>query len=210
MQTDDDDPQIGSGPRDERAGRASARPADAEPPGGRHGRLDRSGPRLQLTFVRQLPHDPAKVWRAITEPEHIAAWFPTSIAGERSAGARLRFEFPHGEAQPMEGTMLVFDPPHVLELSWGDEVLRFELEPVAGGTQLTFVDTFDELGKAARDAAGWHSCLDMLASDVDESAVAGDSAQRWREVHPWYVAHFGPDAATIGPPQEWTDVHGTG
>jgi uncharacterized protein YndB with AHSA1/START domain len=183
---------------------------DPQPSAAEHGNLDRSGRRLRLTFVRRLPHDPAKVWRAITEPEHLAAWFPTSILGERAAGAQLRFEFPNGEAPPMHGTMLIFDPPHVLELSWGDEVLRFELEPVADGTELTFVDTFDELGKAARDAAGWHTCLDLLAPQVAGSPAPWDSAERWRQVHPWYVADLGPDASTIGPPQEWIAAHGDG
>jgi uncharacterized protein YndB with AHSA1/START domain len=207
MPTDQHD--IEGGVEDGRTTRA-ATTADTQPSGDHYGSLDRGGRRLRLTFVRHLPHHPAKVWRAITEPEHLAAWFPTSIIGERAAGAPLRFEFPHGEASPMHGTMLAFDPPHVLELRWGDEVLRFELEAVAGGTELTFFDTFDELGKAARDAAGWHTCLDLLAAGIDGGQAPCDSAERWRQVHPWYVAHLGPDASTIGPPQEWIAAHGDG
>lgn len=58
--------------------------------------------------------------------------------------------------------MITYDPPTVLEYSWGEETLRFELEPDEQGSVLTFVNTFDELGKASRDAAGWHACLDVL------------------------------------------------
>ena len=61
-----------------------------------------------------------------------------------------------------DGEMLTFDPPARLEFRWGEERLRFELAPEGDGCVLTFVNTFDDLGKAARDAAGWHVCLDVL------------------------------------------------
>jgi hypothetical protein len=62
------------------------------------------------------------------------------------------------------------------------------------------VDTFDELGKAARDAAGWHVCLEQLAHHLDGSTPPWDSGDRWAEVHERYAAAFGPEATTIGPP----------
>lgn len=52
--------------------------------------------RWQLRFTRSFRHPPEKVWRAISEPEHLARWFPTTIEGERVAGAVLRFAFPGG------------------------------------------------------------------------------------------------------------------
>lgn len=46
---------------------------------------------------------------------------------------------------------------------WGEEILRFELTPLDGGRcHLVFVNTFDDGGKAARDGAGGHLCLDAL------------------------------------------------
>src|SRR2546430_6015265 len=39
-----------------------------------------------------------------------------------------------------------------------------------------FVNTFDQVGKAARDAAGWHACLDVLAC-----RLSGESRQRSEE-----------------------------
>jgi hypothetical protein len=104
--------------------------------------------------------------------------------------------------------MLVYDPPALLELTWSDELLRFELSPDGDGTLLRFTASFDELGRAARDGAGWHSCLDLLVFDLSGEAPPWGPGQRWRQVHPGYVARFGPEAATIGPPQEWEDGHG--
>ena len=165
-----------------------------------HGRLEPIGDRWQLHFTRRLPHPPEKVWRALTEPVHLAAWFPTDIEGERAAGAPLRFVFREGEMPPIDGEVITYDPPSTLELRWGDETLRFDLRPDGEGTVLVFVNTFADLGKAARDAAGWHACLDLLGYHVAGQDAPWTPEERWRVVHPWYVEHFGPDAATIGPP----------
>ena len=168
------------------------------------GTLERAGDRWRLRFVRTLPHPPEKVWRALTEPSHLAAWFPADIEGERVAGGRLRFVFRNGEGPPGEGEMVRFDPPSVMELRWGDELLRFELEPAgddtAPGCVLTLLDTFEELGKAARDAAGWHTCLDLLALHLAGAEPGWDQMERWGQVHPGYVDRLGPEASTIGPP----------
>lgn len=166
------------------------------------GTLAPAGDAWSLTFRRRLRHPPEKVWRAVTEPEHLAAWFPQRIEGERRAGARLRFVMDGGPGDSFEGEMLVFEPPSVMELTWGGDRLRIELEPDGDGTLLTLIDTFSEVGKAARDAAGWHECLDRLADAMDGAAPMAPG-ERWREVHPIYVERFGPDAATIGPPAGW-------
>jgi uncharacterized protein YndB with AHSA1/START domain len=152
-----------------------------------------NGPRLR--FERRLGHEPDKVWRAITEPEHLAAWFPDTIVIDRwEVGAPLRFEHPDFS---FDGEVLAFEPQRLWEIRWGTDVVRLELEPDGDGTKLTLLDTIDQLGKAARDAAGWHACLDAL-----ESHLAGDEppADVWQAVHPAYVEAFGPEAATIGPP----------
>ncbi|MEA2305995.1 MAG: hypothetical protein QOH43_3275 [Solirubrobacteraceae bacterium] len=157
--------------------------------------------RFQLRFTRTLPHPVERVWRAITEPEHLAHWCPTTIEGERAAGAALRFSFPGGEAPPFEGELLAYEPLSLMELRWGTDIVRLELRPTATGTQLTLLDTLDERGKAARDGAGWHVCLDNLEADLRGEPDPGEHAPGWSEVHPRYVERFGPEAATIGPPE---------
>lgn len=165
------------------------------------GTLRQAGDRWQLRFERRLAHPPEKVWRAITEPEHLAVWFPADIEGERAAGAPLRFVFRNGEGPPAAGEMVVYDPPSTLELRWQDELLRFDLRPDGEGCALTFLDTFDELGKASRDGAGWHVCLDVLEHHLAGQEPPRSTAARWQEVHAGYVERFGPEASTIGPPE---------
>ena len=151
-----------------------------------------AGPRLR--FTRHLAHPPEKVWRAITEPEHLKAWFPDTIGvDEWAVGATLRFD-------GFEGEVLAYEPPRALEFRWGTDVIRLEVEPDGDGTRLTLLDTLEEIGKAARDSAGWHTCLDQLQHHLDGTTPPWTSRERWRAVHPGYVEALGPEAATIGPP----------
>src|SRR6201989_3019466 len=140
------------------------------------GTLTRQGDRWMLTFTRRLAHPREKVWRAVTEPDPRAAWYPREIVGERRAGAPLRFVSSAGDG--FDGQMLVFDPPAVMEFTWGADRLRIELRADGAGTLLTLTDTFDELGGTPQRPMG----------------------ALWVEVHPRYVTQLGPDAATIGPP----------
>jgi len=179
-----------------------------DPELGELGRLERKGELSVLRFTRHLPHPPAKVWRALTEAEHLAGWFPTTIQGQHEPGSPLVFEFLHIAIESMSGEMLAFEPYSLLEFRWSDDTLRFELRPEGDGTMLEFTVTFPEHGKAARDGAGWHVCLEQLAIVVDGGAPIGDDPDRWRNVQPAYVASLGPEASSIGPPEEWERVHG--
>lgn len=167
------------------------------------GELRQAGDRWQLRFTRRLVHAPDKVWRALTEPEHLATWFPSTIDGDRAAGAALRFRFPESAAtDPIAGEMLAYDPPRLMEFRWGGDILRFELEPDGTGTKLTLTDTLDELGKAARDAAGWHECLDILGTSLDDTGQR-TLGNRWPELNAEYTQAFPPEASTVGPPKDW-------
>jgi uncharacterized protein YndB with AHSA1/START domain len=163
------------------------------------GELFQRDGRYELRFVRPLAHPVDAVWRAVTTPEGLAAWFPFDVVGERAAGASLRFVFREGEGEDFYGSMVEYEPPSVMELRWeGEETLRLEVREADDGCELTLINRFDEIGKAARDAAGWHACLDALAALMAGESI--DAGARWGAVHPGYVERFGPAASTIGPP----------
>jgi uncharacterized protein YndB with AHSA1/START domain len=172
------------------------------------GTLERHGDRAVLTFRRRLAQPRERVWHALTDPEQLERWFPTTIDGECAAGARLSFSHRDVALPPFDGEMLAFEPPRLMELRWGVDVLRFELAPDGpAATLLTFTDTIEELGKAARDGAGWHACLTSLADVLGAATGAPAVAERWRTVHDSYIERFGAEAATIGPPPEFEDAH---
>ena len=172
------------------------------------GTLEPAGDHTVLRYRRRLAHPPQKVWRALTEDDHLAAWFPTAIEGTRSAGSRLQFSFRESEGAPFDGQMLAYDPPSLMELRWADDILRFELESDGPGCILRLTVTFPGYGKAARDAAGWHVCLEQLTHVLDGTPPPWKPPDRWRVVHRGYVERLGPVASATGPPEEWERVHG--
>ncbi len=165
----------------------------------RDGQLEETDGTWRLRFERALAHPPEKVWRALTESDHLEAWFPTTIEGALEAGAELRFRHRNADLPAMEGEMIACDPPSLLEFRWGPDTLRFVLEPDGAGTVLTLTDTLAELGKGARDGAGWHVCLDQLAHHLDGEEPSWTSVERWTEVHPFYVEAFGPEGGDTRP-----------
>ncbi|MCU1462592.1 MAG: hypothetical protein JWO37_2667 [Acidimicrobiales bacterium] len=165
--------------------------------------------RWQVRYTRTLGHPPEKVWHALTEPEHLDAWFPTTIDGERKAGAPLSFHFREHEADDFDGRMLTYEPPKVLELMWGEDRLRFELHPAGDATELVLLVTTAERGKLARDGAGWHQKLDELRSHLDGEAVAADAASTWKSLFERYQERFGREASAIGPPEGMGDDSAT-
>jgi uncharacterized protein YndB with AHSA1/START domain len=164
------------------------------------GRLEQADGQWQVRFTRAYAHPRDRVWRAVTEAEHLAAWFPQRITGEWAPGAELVFADPQGRGPDFTGEVLRCEPPELLEFRWGTDVLRFELAETGGGCTLTLLDILTERGTAARTAAGWHECLDRLACELAGQPVPFAAGERWAEVHPGYVAAFGPEASAIGPP----------
>jgi len=54
--------------------------------------FDRNGAadgRSVLRMERRYPHAVEKVWRAVTEPEHLAAWFPSTVSGDLRVDGEL-------------------------------------------------------------------------------------------------------------------------
>jgi uncharacterized protein YndB with AHSA1/START domain len=175
----------------------------------REGMLMREvGGRWKLRFVRRLRQSREKVWRALTEERHLSGWFPTTIEGELNAGSSLRFTFRGQELPPQHGVVVACNPPSLLEFTWfgspdheeGDETSRFELADDGDGCVLTFSTMYEAVGKSARDAAGWHVCLDHLELELEGRREAAPDPAPWARLSREYAEKFGPAAATIGPP----------
>ena len=95
-----------------------------------------------LSFELDLPHSPAKVWRALTEPKLLEEWLLPVIGFKLERGAAFLFKT---QAYPgWDGTvnceLLEIEPPHRLKYKWVvpflDTVVTFTLTPNAGGTRL--------------------------------------------------------------------------
>jgi uncharacterized protein YndB with AHSA1/START domain len=136
-----------------------------------------------VRFERTFPHAVSRVWDAITDPARLEQWFPTTVEfDELDPGGPITFRFAEDRYPAMKGVFREVSPPRRLSFTWGDDVLTFELEEHEGGAacRLAFSVALDSADKAARDAAGWDDCLDMLGM-----VVVGATPER-----PWKPASW--------------------
>jgi uncharacterized protein YndB with AHSA1/START domain len=156
--------------------------------------------RTVLRMERRLAHPPEKVWRALTEPDHLARWFPFRPSElELRVGGRISFRSTvTGKDVLVAGLVTELDPPRafaftqdaraVLERE-GENLLRFELRPDGDGCLLVFTHAFHDRPRAAANAAGWTACLDALEAVVAGGPVA--ASQDFVTAHEAFVESFG-------------------
>lgn len=103
-----------------------------------------------LTFEFELKHPPAKVWRALTEPELLAEWLLPALELKLEKGASFKFK-----TQPYPGwdgtvncQFIEIEPQRKLSYKWVvggdleiDTVVTFTLSPTPAGTRLTLVQS---------------------------------------------------------------------
>jgi uncharacterized protein YndB with AHSA1/START domain len=171
-----------------------------------YGAYDTIENRPALRFERRLSHPVEVVWEAITQPGELEQWFPSRVeVDELRPGAEMTFRFenmPLDAPSTMTGRVIEFDPPRLFEFTWGppghEDHLRFELEPVAGSEDaclLRLTVLLEARDKAARDAAGWHLCLDRLGRQLAGAEPGG--REGWRERYEEYQRREFPTGAPI-------------
>jgi uncharacterized protein YndB with AHSA1/START domain len=77
-----------------------------------------------LSFECDLPDPPEKVWRALTEPELLAAWM---MPNDMKAQAGTRFAFAGPDA-PIECEVLEAEPGKLLRYSWRERTSAKDME----------------------------------------------------------------------------------
>jgi uncharacterized protein YndB with AHSA1/START domain len=96
---------------------------------------------------------------------------------------------------PLSATVRNAVEPRLLEYTWGDDVLRWELEPTEDGTRLTLRHTLAKPDMDAMVAAGWHICLAVLArllAGDPVGVIRGQDAMNhgWEQLRAGYAAMF--------------------
>ncbi|MQA00726.1 MAG: ATPase [Dehalococcoidia bacterium] len=143
------------------------------------GTLVTTGEIAVIAFQRRLVHPVEAVWAALTESDQLAAWLGPGTVEPRAGGDVSIRTGPEGRSElqrVMTGRILEWDPPRVLEHEWLQpgldvSVVRYELEPAAGGTILRFTHRRSVTPGATGGRAGWHAYLDRLAAHLDGSPV---------------------------------------
>ena len=100
-----------------------------------------------LTFEFDLKHSPAKVWRALTDPELLKEWLLPAIGFKLEPGAAFTLKT---QAYPgWDGTVncqfVEIEAERKLTYTWTvpflDTVVSFTLTPTASGTRLSLVQS---------------------------------------------------------------------
>ncbi len=148
-----------------------------------------------LVLVRDLHHPPARVWRALTDPAELREWAPFDADHDLATVGPVNLSTV-GTPQVDATRVLQADAPRLLEYRWGGKDLRWQLEPISGGTRLTLWHHIDRR-YIAWGAAGWHVCFDVL-----ERSLAGEPIGRivgadamkfegWQRLTGEYAQQFG-------------------
>ncbi|MDR2987755.1 MAG: SRPBCC family protein [Nocardiopsaceae bacterium] len=162
--------------------------------------IDHEG-RPAVRFRREFSQPVERVWAAITNPDDLAAWFPSKVSMESQAGGTIEF---YGDPNQPEtrssGTILIYEPPTRLAFSWNASELHFTIDATPDGCVLTLIDVLESQDAAARNAAGWTLCLRELTRRMDGQETGGphsDAAESWRQHYDDYVAAGMPSGAWI-------------
>ena len=146
---------------------------------------------MTLILERELRHSPEKVWQALTDPAHLREWAPFDADGSlATVGSTVKLTWV-GTQKPVETKVTRADAPKVLE--FGD--IRWELEPLGGGTRLTLWISIDRRF-VSWGAAGWHiafDSLDQLLSGTPIGRIAGADAMKfsgWQRLSAEYAKQF--------------------
>ena len=142
--------------------------------------------RIDRTIEINAP--PARVWRALTDPAELSAWFKVQIEGTIAPGSDVQMTSTHEgyEGQRFKVRFVEVTPPTRLVWQWhpgevdpkvdyareARTTVTFVLEPAGSGTRVTLSETgFDEISLERR------------------AKVFNDNSQGWAEVVTWLQKH---------------------
>jgi uncharacterized protein YndB with AHSA1/START domain len=129
-----------------------------------------------VVVEREMPHPPAKVWRALTQGPLIADWLMANDF-EPAVGRAFRLKGqPYGDWDGIvDGEVLAVEPPTRLSYTWVslgvESVVTFTLTPTTGGTHLRMEQAGFKPGQEANlqgATYGWRGFIAKL-----EQTVAG-------------------------------------
>jgi uncharacterized protein YndB with AHSA1/START domain len=161
--------------------------------------IEKDGEEWTLVLVRELRHPPARVWQALTDPEHLREWAPFDSDQNLGAAGTVAKLTTIGapKLHVTETKIKRADPPKALEYNWGGGDVRWELEPLgSGGTKLTLWANINR-GFISMGAAGWHVCFDVLdrfLSGQPIGRIAGPEAMQvdgWQQLLADYSKQLG-------------------
>ncbi len=139
-------------------------------------------------FERHLHHSVEEVWSWLTENDKLAKWFIELSVEDLREGGIIKFDMQNGSFEEMK--ILELNMYSVLEYTWGDDMVRFELNSKPEGCQLVLIEKIKKVtDHTPRDLAGWHVCLDVIQALMD-GKPPGLRSEEWTKWYERYVQAF--------------------
>ncbi|MEY8348229.1 SRPBCC family protein [Bacillus cereus] len=119
-------------------------------------------------FNRPLYYSVEQVWAVLTENEKLARWMPNLHIEDLRKGGMIKFDMMDGSGKFINIDILECQMNSILEFTWGEDRVRFEVHKNPDGCLLILKEFIHEINDhTPKDLAGWHICLEMLSSVTD-------------------------------------------
>ncbi|OBZ13778.1 SRPBCC family protein [Bacillus sp. FJAT-26390] len=141
-----------------------------------------------VRFERRLKHPVEKVWSMLTENDKLAKWFSELRVDDLREGGIIKFDMQDGTFEEME--ILELKEHSVLEYTWGEDQVRFELYPEPKGCRLVLIEKVSKItAHTPRDIAGWDVCLDVIEALLEGRTIESRK-DVWKIKYDKYVQAF--------------------
>lgn len=136
-------------------------------------------------FERHLKHSVEEVWSFLTENEKLAKWFSELRIEDLREGGIIQFDMQNGTFEEMK--IIELKEFSVLEYTWAEDRVRFELYPEPEGCLLILQEKINKLtNHTPVDLAGWHVCLDVIHALLEGRTIESRK-EEWEKWHEKYV-----------------------
>jgi uncharacterized protein YndB with AHSA1/START domain len=114
----------------------------------------------RIELFRNIAVSSADLWEAISQETEVAKWmkFPAKVGS--AVGQPVFVDFTPDE--PLSGTIYVYDAGRTLGYTWGDSLVKWEIEETEGGTNLRLTHIGVQPEYLIGLTAGWHAFFDQL------------------------------------------------
>lgn len=162
------------------------------------------GDHWTVVFTRDLRHPPEAVWAALTDPAQLREWAPFSTDRDLGRPGPAVLSMTNGDGTPADASdaeVKRAEPPRLLEYTWGEDLLRWELSAIPAGTRLVLMHTLKDRDWLSKTTAGWHICLDVadrLLAGAPIGPIVAERAREfgWDELNEAYAQRLDLDLGT--------------
>ena len=136
-------------------------------------------------FERHMLHSVEAIWSYLTNNDKLPLWFPELIVDDLRKGGIIKFAMQDGSFEEL--TIIELKMHSVLEYTWGEDIVRFELTEDSEGCKLVLNEKLKEITPhTPKDLAGWHVCLDVINTLLDGRKIA-NREDDWKKWYDRYV-----------------------